>query len=79
MILYNIHGFRSTENSAKAVQLKTYYGEKIHIAKFSYVPVQAIRTLEQIIEEYEIHALMASSLGGFYATYLSENMLSSVH
>ena len=71
MILY-IHGFRSTENSAKAVQLKAYYKEQITIASFSYVPDQAIHALEQIIENHEIHGLIASSLGGFYATYLSE-------
>jgi len=71
MILY-IHGFRSTENSAKAVQLKAYYGEKIHIASFSHVPEQAIERLEGIINEYEITGIIASSLGGFYATYLSE-------
>ena len=71
MILY-IHGFRSTENSAKAVQLKAYYKKEITIASFSYVPDQAIAALEQIIEKHEIHGLIASSLGGFYATYLSE-------
>jgi predicted esterase YcpF (UPF0227 family) len=71
MILY-IHGFRSTENSAKAVQFKAYYGEQIHIASFSHVPDQAIQELEQIIQKYEITGLIASSLGGFYATYLSE-------
>ena len=71
MILY-VHGFRSTENSVKAVQLKAYYKEQIHIASFSHVPNQAIHTLEQIIESHDIHGIMASSLGGFYATYLSE-------
>ncbi len=71
MILY-IHGFRSTENSAKAVQLKAYYGEQIHIASFSHVPEQAIETLEKIIESHEFSGIIASSLGGFYATYLAE-------
>ena len=71
MILY-IHGFRSTENSAKAVQLKAYYKEQIYIASFSHVPDQAVHALEQIIEHHEIRGLIASSLGGFYATYLSE-------
>jgi len=71
MILY-IHGFRSTENSAKAVQLKAYYQEKMKIASFSHMPDEAIQTLEKIIETHEISGLMASSLGGFYATYLSQ-------
>jgi len=71
MILY-IHGFRSTENSAKAVLLKAHYKDQIHIARFSHVPEQAIRDLEQIIKDNNITGIIASSLGGFYVTYLSE-------
>ena len=71
MLLY-IHGFRSTHNSAKAVQLKAQYGADIFIADFSHIPNEAIRTLEKIIAENEITGIIASSLGGFYANYLSE-------
>jgi len=71
MLLY-IHGFRSTHNSAKAVQFKAHYGAGIVIADFSHIPDEAIATLEQIIETHGITGIIASSLGGFYATYLSE-------
>lgn len=71
MILY-IHGFRSTQNSAKAKLLKKQYKEQIHIADFSHIPDKAIEELDNIIKELNITGIIASSLGGFYATYLSE-------
>ena len=71
MLLY-IHGFRSTPNSAKALQLKAHYGEKIEIADFSHIPDEAISQLQSMIETKQIEGLIASSLGGFYATWLSE-------
>ena len=71
MILY-IHGFRSTPNSPKAQELKTYFGAKMHLANFSHVPIEAIESLEKCIIDFDISGIVASSLGGFYATYLSE-------
>jgi predicted esterase YcpF (UPF0227 family) len=71
MLLY-IHGFRSTENSTKAVQLKRHFAGEILIARFSHEPEKAIEVLENLIEEHEITGMIASSLGGFYATYLAQ-------
>ncbi len=71
MILY-IHGFRSTPNSDKALLFKAHYGDRVVIADFSYEPEAAIVELEQIMAKNDITGMIASSLGGFYATYLSE-------
>ncbi len=72
MILY-IHGFRTTITSHKAELLTDYYGaENIIIADHSFIPAQAIQDLEKIIEAQNITSIIASSLGGYYATYLSE-------
>ena len=72
MILY-IHGFRTTVTSHKAELLTDYYGvENIFIADHSIIPAQAIQDLEKIIEDKKITSIIASSLGGYYATYLSE-------
>lgn len=71
MLLY-IHGFRSTENSLKALQLKAYFGDAIVIAKFSHEPECAVEDLEAYFSHYDIRGVIASSLGGFYATWLTE-------
>ncbi|SFV68353.1 Putative esterase, FIGfam005057 [hydrothermal vent metagenome] len=71
MILY-IHGFRTTANSYKAELLKAHYGNKLIASDHSFIPQQAIKDLEQIIKDKNITAIIASSLGGFYATYLSQ-------
>ena len=72
MILY-IHGFRTTIESHKANILKAHYhSDNIFIADHSLIPAQAIQDLETIIEEQKITSIIASSLGGYYATYLSE-------
>ncbi len=72
MLLLYVHGFRSTINSAKAKLLKDYYGNNIIIADFSHIPKIAIFQLEKMIEKNNITGIIASSLGGFYATHLSE-------
>ena len=72
LILY-IHGFRTTIESHKAKILKEHYHtSNIVIANHSIIPTEAIQDLEKIIEDKNITAIIASSLGGFYATYLSE-------
>ncbi|MCH9741520.1 MAG: hypothetical protein K0U38_11885 [Epsilonproteobacteria bacterium] len=71
MLLY-IHGFRTTKNSHKAKLLQAHYQEHIIISDHSVIPSQAIEDLEKIIENKKITGIIASSLGGFYATYLSE-------
>jgi predicted esterase YcpF (UPF0227 family) len=71
LILY-IHGFRTTPNSFKAKQLKSYYGNRLVVSDHSVIPNQALLELEDIIKKENIRGIIASSLGGFYATYLSE-------
>ena len=78
MIIY-IHGFASSGKGAKATLFREYF--KIQAVDFiapslSNVPALALDTLEQLIESYtklgESVSLMGSSLGGFYAIYLSQ-------
>jgi len=75
MIIY-IHGFASSGFGGKATVFKEYYGEDIYCPTLSHIPVLAINTLEQLIQiqlkNNEVVHLIGSSLGGFYALYLSE-------
>lgn len=71
MILY-IHGFRTTSQSSKANLLKKHFKDTIIIADFRVSPADAIEDLEILIKKYSITGIIASSLGGFYASYLSE-------
>lgn len=71
MILY-IHGFRTTTNSHKSKLLKKQYKKDIFLADHPPQPKKAIKYLEEIIKSKNITAIIASSIGGFYATYLSE-------
>lgn len=71
MLLY-IHGFRTTAQSHKADLLKQYFKDSILIADFRVSPDNAIKDLEALIHNYPITGIIASSLGGFYASYLSE-------
>lgn len=76
MLLY-IHGFGSSGFSKKAQELRAHFGEEeIMAPSLSYIPKLALSTLEEILYqlrkcEREI-ALVGSSLGGYYATYLAE-------
>jgi predicted esterase YcpF (UPF0227 family) len=75
MILF-IHGFGSSGHSFKAKLVKEYFEkEGVLSPSLSYVPELAIDTLKEIIElclkKNERVFLMGSSLGGFYASYLS--------
>ena len=75
-MLFYIHGFGSSGFSKKATQLKAHFGEKAVFApSLSHIPDLAIHTLEQMIEQlkpYHDITLLGSSLGGYYATYLSD-------
>jgi len=71
MLLY-IHGFRSTPRSPTARLLKRYFGDAILIADHPQAPDAAVAALETLITTRGVTGLIASSLGGFYATYLSE-------
>ena len=74
MIIY-IHGFGGSGQGSKARLLRSYFHsiEEDFIApSLSYVPELAIETLKELIESYHGNvSLIGSSLGGYYATYLS--------
>jgi len=71
LILY-IHGFRTTPQSHKAALLKKHFNDTVIIADFRISPAEAIEDLETLIQKHSITGIIASSLGGFYASYLSE-------
>lgn len=75
MVLY-IHGFGSNASGKKAKQFREFFkeeGEKFIAPSLSHIPDLAIATLEDIIENCEGEIkLIGSSLGGFYALYLSQ-------
>jgi len=75
MIIY-IHGFGGSGQGSKAKLFREYFKsieENFIAPSLSYVPELAIATLQELIESYrgEVY-LIGSSLGGFYATYLSQ-------
>ena len=70
-----IHGFGSSGQGGKSKLFREYFKSinKPFIApSLSYVPQLAITTLEELIESYDEVNLIGSSLGGYYALYLSE-------
>ncbi len=75
MILY-IHGFASSGLGAKARIVREYFGDEAFAPSLSYVPDLAVDTLEQIVRQArrrkEPLGLIGSSLGGYYALWLSE-------
>jgi len=73
MILY-IHGFASSSKSNKVTLLKNKFNDIVAL-DLSTEPNRAIKQLEKFIEKYYTQTnitLMGSSLGGFYAMYLSK-------
>ena len=75
MIIF-IHGFGSSGFSFKADRTREYFTNEVVLSpSLTYVPHLAITTLEDIIEyaltKEESVKLIGSSLGGFYALYLS--------
>ena len=75
-IIY-LHGFASSANSTKALQLKkhileNYSKTEIIIPDIENNIVDAVQQIDKLIEEFSPSALIGSSLGGFYATYFSE-------
>ena len=75
MIIY-IHGFGGSGQGSKARLFREQYKNVRFIApSLPYVPDLAIMTLEELIEQFlknEPVYLIGSSLGGFYALYLSD-------
>jgi predicted esterase YcpF (UPF0227 family) len=77
-VLY-LHGFLSSVQSLKAQQTSAYCSEiglreNITIPQMSHGPAETIAQLHALIDENGAGnlVLMGSSLGGYYATYLSE-------
>jgi uncharacterized protein len=76
MILY-LHGFNSSAQSHKAQLLGRHLEERGLAGQYACpalppLAADAIRVVEQLIEEKGPACLVGSSLGGFYATYLAE-------
>lgn len=75
--LIYIHGFNSSPQSWKASLLSEYF-QRHHAAHRLFVPAldpqprAAMATLETLINQAGSVALLGSSLGGFYATWLAE-------
>jgi predicted esterase YcpF (UPF0227 family) len=75
-ILY-LHGFASSSDSTKALQLKEYiknnYSKiEIIIPDIEDDITHAVQQINNLIKEFSPSALIGSSLGGFYATYFAE-------
>ena len=77
-ILY-LHGFRSSPQSTKARQVAAYFATTEHrflCPQLPASPAVAIELARELIEDRgdaaRDWALIGSSLGGFYATYLAE-------
>ena len=69
-----IHGFASSGNATKGNILKDFYGgrETVITPDFPDEPFEAVKLLEKLlIESTELVTLWGSSLGGFYAMYLT--------
>ena len=74
-----LHGFLSSVQSLKAQQTLAYCSEiglreNITIPQMNHGPAETIAALHALIDENDAGnlVLMGSSLGGYYATYLSE-------
>lgn len=70
-----IHGFGGSGQGRKACAFRDHYKllEKPFVApSLSHIPDLAVSTLEELIASYENRvSLIGSSLGGYYALYLS--------
>lgn len=76
MLIY-IHGFNSSPASAKARMLKERLEARSRGAAFiapalPHSPAEAARVLDALARRLPVSALVGSSLGGYYATWLSE-------
>lgn len=72
-LLY-IHGFASSGHSHKAQILRQHFAE-VYAPSLSHIPQLAVETLEQFVDALDrTPLLLGSSLGGFYALYLSQRL-----
>ena len=77
-ILY-IHGFNSAPESKKATQLTTLMqriglSDQLRVPALHHHPRHAMAQLQAAINELGRPLLVGSSLGGYYATYLAEQL-----
>ena len=77
--LFYIHGFNSSPKSAKAMLTRDYLDAQrisihYHIPTLPYAPDQAIERLESAVINClpDNIALIGSSLGGYYGTWIAE-------
>ncbi len=70
-LLY-IHGFASSGHSGKAQVLRRHFDE-VYTPSLCHIPTLAVETLEEFIRALPTAPLLiGSSLGGYYALYLSQ-------
>lgn len=72
-----IHGFNSSPESLKGQQLIRHFesidqASQLSVPALSHWPEEAMQQLEEMVDQHDDLLLIGSSLGGFYATYLSE-------
>lgn len=75
--LIYIHGFNSSPLSLKAGQLRQHVKQlglasQLSVPALPFPPDAAMQQLQQLIEQYQDVALVGSSLGGFYASWLAQ-------
>ncbi len=75
MLIY-VHGFNSGSGSSKARSLQSYFTEigqpdRFLCPNLPHQPAQAIALLSDLIQKHNDVKLVGSSLGGFYATWLT--------
>lgn len=72
-IIY-LHGFKSSSSSIKGQLLEQYCAKdpdiQVHLPDLNMPPMAAIQKIFKLIQSMDQVALVGSSLGGFYATYL---------
>jgi predicted esterase YcpF (UPF0227 family) len=76
-VLIYIHGFNSAPNSFKAQLVAERmralgHGDEYLVPALPHRPAQAIALLRELVGRHPGAALIGSSLGGFYATWLAE-------
>lgn len=73
MILF-IHGFGSCGWGGKSLALRQYFGmDRVLAPDLPLQPRDAVRHLTDLCGRYPVRALVGSSLGGFYATWLNRS------
>jgi len=75
-LLY-LHGFNSSPASFKAQLMQRYFAahgaeERLLVPHLPESPRLAMAQLESMVQNHELLAVVGSSLGGFYATWLSQ-------